>query len=113
MARAAQPNTCRWIVRPETQARTGCIEINGTTYDVLPVLSSGGNVHGYNLHKWDAEGTVYFVDTDFPEWTCTCPDMKYRRRQCKHCRALRAALARLFSGNAVDIANNPCDNVSR
>lgn len=90
----AQANYCRWLVKPQGN-HAGTLEINGTTYDLLPVLSQGGRIIGYNLHKWDEAGTVYHVDTDFPRWECSCPDAKYRRRECKHAKALRAALERL------------------
>lgn len=93
----ATANVCRWINRPATPTGISCLEINGTVYDVLPVLSVGGNVHGYNLHKWDDAGTVYHVDTDFPRWECNCPDSRFRPKPegCKHIRALKAALQRL------------------
>lgn len=57
-------------------------------------------VGGWSLHQFlpNAEVLSYFVDTLAEEqgWTCTCPDASYRperRHNCKHSRALRAALA--------------------
>jgi hypothetical protein len=55
--------------------------INGRPYGVITFEG------GYRLVKPD-------YDIDSGAWSCTCPDATYRQRQCKHAKALRAALAK-------------------
>jgi hypothetical protein len=45
----------------------------------------------YRLEKLD--GPTYDIDATAPEWRCDCPDATYRNRECKHVKALRAALS--------------------
>jgi hypothetical protein len=74
----------RWLRRiGEGDPETGLLDINGTTYGVIPFPG------GYRLVK--ADGTAYDVHGE--TWACDCPDATYRERQCKHALALRAALA--------------------
>jgi hypothetical protein len=74
--------SCRWLRRID-DTKTGLLEINGQLYGVVAVDG------GYQLVKPD--GTVY--DVDGTTWSCTCPDATWRQRECKHAKALRAALA--------------------
>ncbi len=81
--------TCRWIRRlGDGDTKSGLLEINGTPYAII-TLEFQGQTTGYRILK--AGGTTYDVDTEW--WTCTCPDSTYRQRECKHAKALRAALA--------------------
>lgn len=87
MSHATKPakpvkGTCRWI-RRIGHADGAALEINGTAYDVIPFDG------GFRLVKSD--GTAYDIDAE--SWQCDCPDATYRGRECKHAKALRAALA--------------------
>jgi hypothetical protein len=81
--------TCRWIL-PIGETGTGVLEINGTAYEVT-VFKEEGGVAGYRLQKFN--GPAYDIDARLDQWTCDCPDATYRERECKHVKALRAALA--------------------
>ena len=35
------------------------------------------------------EGSFYKVECNGKEWTCTCPDHKNRKNNCKHIRAVK------------------------
>jgi hypothetical protein len=72
--------TCQWV-RRITDGSTGVLLINGRPYGVI-VLQGG-----YRLVKPD--GMTYDIDSE--SWSCTCP---YLQRECKHAKALRAALAK-------------------
>jgi hypothetical protein len=82
--------TCRWV-RPIGPAGTGVLAISQVCYTIT-ILKNRGRTSGYRLEKLD--GAVYDVDTERESWTCDCPDATYRERECKHVKALRAALAR-------------------
>jgi hypothetical protein len=90
-SRKAKPvsGTCKWVL-PIGETGTGVLAINGTDYTVT-VLRNQDRVTGYRLQKLD--GTVYDIDAGREQWGCDCPDATYRERQCKHVKALRAALA--------------------
>jgi hypothetical protein len=87
---------CRWLSKPNAKHEGGVLEINGTPYEVLPLYDDERLV-GYRLLKGD--GTMYDVGTaETHGWTCDCPDATYHPERpggCKHCSALRAALAAL------------------
>ncbi len=85
---------CRWL----SDALNGCrrLEINGQAYEIEQLTG------GLNLHRVNDRGEItrYHVNTSLPcgVWTCSCPDATNRperRCQCKHVRALRAALQAL------------------
>jgi hypothetical protein len=80
---------CRWVVPIGKVSHTGVLEINQTTYAVT-VLYVYGNLTGYRLEKLG--GAVYDIDAAGAQWQCDCPDAVYRERECKHVKALRAAL---------------------
>jgi hypothetical protein len=81
--------TCRWIKYLQWPF-PGVLQINGTAYTVTALTNEQtGQIEGYRLVKQD--GTTYDVDAHW--WTCDCPDAVYRNRECKHVKALRAALA--------------------
>ncbi|HKI36596.1 MAG TPA: SWIM zinc finger family protein [Gemmataceae bacterium] len=76
---------CRWARRigeGGIDPQSGVLVINGQPYGVLVMAG------GYRLVKPD--GTAY--DVNGQTWECDCPDATYRGRQCKHSKALRAAL---------------------
>jgi hypothetical protein len=81
--------TCKWVL-PIGETGTGVLAINGTDYTVT-VLRNQDRITGYRLQKLD--GTVYDIDASQLDWRCDCPDSTYRERECKHVKALRAALA--------------------
>ena len=79
--------TCRWL---------GADPVTG-----LPVLSINGRAYEvegsgpYRLHSLDPATFLlrtYAVDPALG--ICTCADAACRKRECKHVRALRAALSR-------------------
>jgi hypothetical protein len=76
--------TCRWVRRlGDGDPHSGVLLINGRPYGVVAIPG------GYRVVKPD--GVVY--DLDARSWACTCPDAVWRQRQCKHAKAVRAALA--------------------
>jgi hypothetical protein len=81
--------TARWLRnnlgKPDGQS---VLEINGRSY-WLTVLRDGERVVGFRLEKFGG-GTTYDVNAE--TWECSCPDATYRERQCKHSKALQAAL---------------------
>jgi hypothetical protein len=89
--RKAKPvsGTCKWVL-PIGETGTGVLAINGTDYTVTS-LQNQDRVTGYRLQK--LSGTVYDIDASREQWGCDCPDATYRERQCKHVKALQAALA--------------------
>src|SRR5690349_14876320 len=82
--------SCRWLTKPNAEQAGGILAINGTAYEVLP-LYDGTALVGYRLLK--ADGRMYDLPADLSR--CDCPDATYRERECKHVKALRAALAAL------------------
>jgi hypothetical protein len=91
--------SCKWVKRMVLPRGLGRLSITSHTtrgpvvqeYDVGAHLDQAGRVTGYRLVKDDDEG----YDVSAADWTCTCADSTYRQRECKHARAMRAALARL------------------
>jgi hypothetical protein len=81
--------TCRWL--PDEVTGQPRLEINGRAYELVELAG------GFRLFSWDGPGSeikVYDICTTEPwGWTCDCPDCTYRQRECKHLRALKAALA--------------------
>ena len=43
----------------------------------------------------ETDGTNYDIDVTGSDWICDCPDASYRQRECKHAKALRAALVKI------------------
>jgi hypothetical protein len=80
--------SCRWVL-PIGEVGTGVLQINSTPYTVT-ILRSPSGVNGYRLGKED--GKTYDIDAFAETWKCDCPDATYRERECKHVKALRAAL---------------------
>jgi hypothetical protein len=89
--RPAKPvsGNCRWVVPIGKVSHTGVLEINGAVYTVT-ILRLYGQLVGYRLEKLD--GQTYDIDAASEPWQCDCPDAVYRERECKHVKALRAAL---------------------
>jgi hypothetical protein len=81
---------CKWVVPIGEASGVGVLDINGTVYTVS-VLNLYGQLTGYRLEKLD--GPTYDLDATAEPWRCDCPDATYRNRECKHVKALRAALA--------------------
>jgi len=117
--RAASPvrhGTCRWVAgwRSSLDALLNgsgaVLSITSVTgrgpvtneYMVTPKLDSKG-LAGWSMIRTDtladeaAELIGYDMDAELT--TCSCPDHQYRGCQCKHLRALRAALKSLGIGN--------------
>jgi hypothetical protein len=80
----------QWVVSIGKVSGVGVLDINGAVYTVT-LLHLDGRVIAYRLEKLD--GATYDIDATGPQWTCDCPDATYRQRECKHLRAVRAALA--------------------
>lgn len=97
---------CRWIVKPGPDG-SGVLQIESQTkrgivcadYNVDEIREAGATV-GYRLTN-QANGKVYDIDTTSPSgiWQCDCPDYYFRQErtgcECKHARALKAALSRV------------------
>jgi hypothetical protein len=83
--------TARWLCRPDHHGLGGVLEINGQSYELLP-LYTDDTLDGYRLLKSD--GTMYDLPRDLSG--CDCPAHTYRPEQpCKHMLALKAAFAHL------------------
>ena len=68
--------------------KDGIVKINGTPYRIADLRPDPRVAEpAYSLTKED--GTVYHVAVD--EWgpRCDCADTTYRKRHCKHIRALQ------------------------
>jgi hypothetical protein len=102
-AEAARGDTCRWVKRPAAGV-VGVLAINGTEYNVVPMADEAtsctreGQVPALWVLWNQANGKMYRVPNALVP-TCTCPDYEHRRaragEECKHIRALRAALRQL------------------
>ena len=77
---------CRWLVQPipVRDYFVGVLRINETEYTAT--IQPG---QGVRLTKPDGE--QYHID--LTNGSCDCPDHQYRGRQCKHSKAVMAALA--------------------
>jgi len=87
--------SARWIDKPSGPSLWGRLAItnaNGQTteYDVQAFLE-GERIVGFGLAKDDDE--IYSIALTQFGWECSCPDANWNNRDCKHARALRAALA--------------------
>lgn len=82
---------CRWMILPIRirDFASGILDIDGTEYAV----TMPANLCGARLRK--PGGTVYHVDLE--KHVCDCPDFVFRGRECKHHKALTAALT-VFRG---------------
>jgi hypothetical protein len=88
----------RWL-RPlvigKTLGRIAITNANNETteYDIGAFTDNDGALQGFGLAKDDDE--VYSIDTTAGfGWTCDCADCQFRSRECKHIKAVRAALAK-------------------
>ena len=87
----------RWL-RPLVLGKTlGRIAITNasdetTEYDIGAFTDNDGALQGFVLAKDDDD--VYSIDTTAGfGWVCDCADCQFRNRECKHIKAVRAALA--------------------
>jgi hypothetical protein len=98
--------SCRWVQRPiataDSPARRGRLSINGVEYLVLELLCPETALPlGWQLVRPTSKRTdaaSYDVLVYGGEFCCSCPDAEFRPNrpgQCKHVRALGAALAAL------------------
>jgi hypothetical protein len=90
--------TVRWLkplIVGKTLGRLSITNANGKTeeYDIHAFIDGDGVVQGYGLAKDDDEIHSIDVTAGFG-WTCDCPDHQFRNRECKHIKAVRAALAK-------------------
>ena len=99
----------RWL-RPlilgKTLGRIAITNANNETteYDIGAFTSKDGALQGFGLAKNDDE--VYSIDaTSGFGWVCDCADCQFRNRECKHIKAVRAALA--HAGIAVPAPKRP------
>lgn len=97
----------RWL-RPLIAGKTlGRIRITnaegkGTEYDLDAFTDAAGRIIGYGLAKDDDD--IHAIDVVASTgWTCDCPDCQFRNRECKHIKALRAALAEAGLGADVPV----------
>jgi hypothetical protein len=69
-----------------------------TNYTVQRLADDDGRALGFRLTRltdYIVDRKVYDIDVcQGFGWTCDCPDAQFRSRECKHVRALRAALAK-------------------
>ena len=87
----------RWL-RPlilgKTLGRIAITNANNETteYDIGAFTDNDGTIQGFGLAKDDDE--VYALDTTSGfGWVCDGADCQLRNRECKHIKAVRAALA--------------------
>ncbi len=80
-----------------------------TNYLVQRLTDPDGETVGFRLMKltdYIVDRKVYDIDVNPGYgWQCDCPDALYQNRECKHVRALRAALA--SNGNMVAAPKKP------
>jgi hypothetical protein len=83
----------RWLTRPDRHMVGGVLEVNGVSYELLPLFSGAETVlDGYRLLK--SSGEMYDLPRDLSG--CDCPAHTYRPdAPCKHMLALKAAFAHL------------------
>ena len=63
-----------------------------TEYDIGAFTDNDGAIQGFGLAKDDDE--VYAIDTTARfGWTCDCADCQFRNGECRHIKAVLAALA--------------------
>lgn len=71
---------------------------NATSYQVQRLSDPDGATVGFRLLKltpFIIDRKVYDIDvTPGYGWQCDCPDAQFQSRECKHCKALRAALVK-------------------
>ena len=92
--------TVRWL--QQWSGRWGRISItnqNGQVkeYDLASRTDEDGNLVGYGLATDD--DTIYDIDARGKYWQCDCPDATYQNRECKHCKAVRAAMQKVEPAN--------------
>lgn len=93
------PDTCRWLTRPNFPS-PGVLLLNGTEYSVLPVHDTSRRkksdppppIVAWRLTNLESCQS-YLVSCGEGPWDCDCGDATHRHPgNCKHVRALRAAL---------------------
>ena len=70
---------------------------NCTNYTVRRLTDQDGETIGYQLTKltdYIVDRKVYDIEVTGNGMRCNCPDATFKRHECKHVRALRAALTR-------------------
>ena len=84
----------RLLILGKTLGRIAITNANNETteYDIGAFTDNDGAIQGFGLAKDDDE--VYSIDTTTGfGWVCDCADCQFRDRECKHIKAVRAALA--------------------
>lgn len=87
----------RWLRPLVIGKQSGRISITNannqtTEYDLGAFTDKDGAIRGFGLAKNDDE--VYAIDTTGGfGWVCDCADCQFRNRECKHIKAVHAALA--------------------
>lgn len=80
---------CRWVDPLGPDDSSAVLAINGTEYTLhVNEDERTSVVLGYTLVKGD--GSSYDIDAE--TWECSCPDCTFRGRQCKHSKAVQAAM---------------------
>jgi hypothetical protein len=98
-ARKLKPvsGTARWIAKPSGPTLWGRLSItnvnNKTTEYDFEAIREGEKIVGFGLVKDDDE--IYDIEITRYGWQCNCPDACWSDRECKHVKAIRAALAHL------------------
>jgi hypothetical protein len=92
--------TVRWISSQALPFGTGRLAITSETK-----AGSVTNEYDVRVSRMDVDGRVVAVDlvssngktyhTDLTDSFCSCPDHCFRKSECKHSKAARAAFARL------------------
>jgi hypothetical protein len=73
-----------------------------TNYTVQRLADPDGETVGFRLIKltdFIVDRQIYDIELAGKELRCDCPDATFENRECKHARALRAALA----GNGINL----------
>jgi hypothetical protein len=91
---------CRWL-KPIGDT-PGVLSINCQDYTIEQHTDADGQVNGYRLVKIgevdeNGDPIVYDIGLEWGpgQWECTCPDAIYRKRECKHAKAVAAAMPRM------------------
>ncbi len=87
--------TARWLGEPWLSNGKPLLEIDGKVYQLERNFNADRDGYAYILKSIlrDRVGATYYLMlTPGTEGNCTCPDFTWRRRQCKHVRAVAALL---------------------
>lgn len=83
-----------------------------TEYDLGAFTDKDGVIQGFGLAKDDDE--VYAIDNASGfGWVCDCADCQFRNRECKHIKAVRAALAHVGINVPAPKRQQPAEAESR